>query len=109
MSSTPIHKALSLICLFLTIGGTSSLMAAPSPIQPDSRKTPGDVLTQDARVICVPGYTKTVRNVPQGIKEQVYRSYVITSRQPREYEVDHLISLELIVNFVTEIIQNAPT
>jgi hypothetical protein len=35
-----------------------------SPILPDPKMTPGDVLTTDAKVICVPGYTKTVRNVP---------------------------------------------
>ena len=46
-------------------------------------------------MICVPGYTKTVRDVPQPLKEQVYRSYGVTSRQPGEYEIDHLVSLEL--------------
>ena len=56
--------------------------------------TPGDVLTQDASVICVPGYTKTVRDMPQSVKNQVYRQYGVVSRAPREYEVDHLISLE---------------
>lgn len=62
---------------------------------PDPRLTPGDVLTTDTRKICVPGYTKTVRNVPQALKEQVYKEYGITVRKPGEYEVDHLISLEL--------------
>jgi hypothetical protein len=47
------------------------------------------------RLPCTPGYTKTVRDVPQSLKNQVYRQYGITSRQPREYEIDHLISLEL--------------
>src|SRR5262249_16647341 len=32
---------------------------------------------------------------PQSVKDQVYAEYGITSHQPREYEVDHLISLEL--------------
>ena len=68
---------------------------ADSPIVPDAVKTPGDVLTTDPNVICVPGYTKQVRNVPQEVKEQAYRSYGIYSRQPGEYEVDHLVSLEL--------------
>jgi len=62
---------------------------------PDPRLTPGDVLTTDKNVICRPGYTQTVRNVPQSVKNQVYREYGITSRQPGEYEVDHLVSLEL--------------
>jgi hypothetical protein len=37
--------------------------AAP-PFLPDPHLTPGDVLTTDPPVICVPGYTATVRNVP---------------------------------------------
>jgi hypothetical protein len=62
---------------------------------PDPALTPGDVLTTDPGVICRPGYTQTVRNVPGRLKAQVYRSYGITARQPGEFEVDHLISLEL--------------
>lgn len=77
-------------CLFVT-----ATCFADSPIVPDAQKTPGDVLTTDAKVICVPGYTKTVRDVPQAVKEQAYRSYGIAERKPGEYEVDHLISLEL--------------
>ena len=45
--------------------------------------------------ICVSGYSKSVRNVPESEKNQVYLEYGITSRQTGEYEVDHLISLEL--------------
>jgi len=49
----------------------------------------------DASVICVKGYTSTVRNVPDAVKEQAFSIYGITSRKPKEYEIDHLISLEL--------------
>ena len=66
-----------------------------APILPDPKLSPGDVLTSDKAIICVSGYTKTVRNVPQSLKEQVYKSYGVTSRQPGEYEIDHIISLEL--------------
>lgn len=45
--------------------------------------------------ICVVGYTKKVRAVPQEIKEEVYREYGITSHGRGEYEIDHLIPLEL--------------
>ncbi|UWX63036.1 hypothetical protein [Deinococcus rubellus] len=62
---------------------------------PNSTLTPGDVLTSDKAVICRSGYTQTVRNVPSSLKTQVYRSYGVTSHQPGEYEIDHLISLEL--------------
>jgi Metal binding domain of Ada len=66
-----------------------------SPIVPDSKLTPGDVLEVTKEDICTPGYSKKVRDVPQAVKEKAYAEYGITSRQPREYEVDHLISLEL--------------
>lgn len=93
--------ALLLFSMFHHSKVTSSM--APSavvpsgktPTLPNAQLTPGDVLTTDVQTICVPGYTQTVRNVPQAVKEQVYREYGIASHQPGEYEVDHLISLEL--------------
>jgi Metal binding domain of Ada len=66
-----------------------------SPIIPDSKLTPGDVLEVTKEDICTPGYSKNVRDVPQSVKEKAYAEYGIVSRKPREYEVDHLISLEL--------------
>ncbi len=63
---------------------------------PDPACTPGDILS-DATVaqICTPGYSSQVRNVPDSVKNDVYEEYGITSHQPGQYEVDHLISLEL--------------
>ena len=90
--------AMRTLLLVLALGslGTRVLAINPqAPLVPDPLKTLGDVLTSDPARVCVPGYTKTVRNVPQALKEQVYRSYGITSRQSGEYEIDHLISLEL--------------
>ena len=66
-----------------------------SPLLPDPKMTPGATLPVAAGDICVPGYTKKVRNVPAGVKAQVYAEYGIASHRPGEYEVDHLISLEL--------------
>lgn len=90
-----ITPARSTPCLLIAGLFATSFCFADSPIVPDAQKTPGDVLTTDAKIICVPGYTKTVRDVPQAVKEQVYRSYGITAKSPGEFEVDHLISLEL--------------
>ena len=90
LSKVARSAVLLLACFFITFS-----CLADSPIVPDAQKTPGDALTTDASIICVPGYTKTVRNVPQAVKKQVYRIYWITTRKPREYEIDHLISLEL--------------
>jgi len=63
---------------------------------PNPKLTPGSIFTQATRQdICVPGYTRRVRHVPPDVKRSVYRSYGIRHHQPGEYEVDHLISLEL--------------
>ncbi len=66
-----------------------------SPIMPDPALTPGATLPVASGDICVSGYSKKVRNVPLDVKQQVYAEYGITRHQPGEYEVDHLISLEL--------------
>jgi len=66
-----------------------------SPLLPNRSLTPGDTLDVTKEDVCKPGYSKTVRDVPEEVKKQVYKSYGITSHQPHEYEVDHLISLEL--------------
>lgn len=66
-----------------------------APIVPDPKLTPGDTLDVTSQDFCTPGYSKKVRNVPQAVKAQAYKEYGITHREKGEYEVDHLISLEL--------------
>ncbi len=68
---------------------------ANAPIMPDASRTPGDALDVTSSDVCVSGYSSKVRDVPQAVKEQVYASYGITSRQPKEYEIDHLIPLSM--------------
>ena len=65
------------------------------PILPDPARTPGDVLDVTVSDICVSGYAHKVRNVPQAVKEQVYRSYGVRRRAPKQYEIDHLINLSI--------------
>jgi hypothetical protein len=84
-----------LLTFVLLLSGVAQAINLQAPLVPDPARTPGDVLTSDPKIICVSGYTKTVRNVPQAVKEQVYRSYGILSRESGEYEIDHLVSLEL--------------
>lgn len=63
---------------------------------PDAACTPGAIfadVTKDQ--VCVPGYSKSVRDVTESVKNQAYAEYGIASHGPGEYEVDHLISLEL--------------
>ena len=63
---------------------------------PDFYCTPGAVFSDAVRgQICAKGYSVTVRNVPQSEKDAVYKEYGIYSHTTGEYEVDHLISLEL--------------
>jgi hypothetical protein len=68
-------------------------------VYPDPALTPGDTdpnVTQENinKTICKHGYTKTVRNVPESLKKQVFAEYGIKDHFG-DYEVDHFISLEL--------------
>lgn len=74
--------------------------SSPSPSEyavylPDPKMTPGDTLDVTSADICVSGYSSKVRNVPESVKNQAYSEYGIISHTPGQYEVDHLISLEL--------------
>jgi hypothetical protein len=62
----------------------------------DPACTPGAIFP-DATVqkICKSGYASSVRNVPTSEKDQVYAEYGIKHHSAGQYEVDHLISLEL--------------
>ena len=63
---------------------------------PDSACTPGAIFTNATPdVICVSGYTRTVRNVPFSEKDQAYAEYGITYHTAGEFEIDHLVPLEL--------------
>jgi hypothetical protein len=71
-----------------------SLAWGADPILPNPAMTPGDTLPVGLDKVCTVGYTKTVRHVSQSKKDHIYELYGIT-RVPGQYEVDHLISLEL--------------
>lgn len=64
---------------------------------PDHACTPGaSSASLTKTVLCDPTFsTKTVRNVPAQEKDEVYKEYGILTHAPGQYEVDHLISLEL--------------
>ncbi|MDQ2888444.1 MAG: HNH endonuclease [Chloroflexota bacterium] len=63
---------------------------------PDSACTPGAIFSTATKAkICVSGYARTVRNVPTSVKDQAYAEYGITHHSTGQYEVDHLVSLEL--------------
>jgi len=58
---------------------------------PDSSCTPGLVLTTGTDIICVPGYSKKVRDVSKKTKQQVYANYGLSYEERAGYQVDHLI------------------
>lgn len=63
---------------------------------PDSACTPGAIFANVTKTqVCTPGYATSVRDVPQSVKEKVYAEYRITKHQPGQYEIDHLVSLQL--------------
>jgi hypothetical protein len=62
---------------------------------PDPKLTPGATLDVPLAKLCKPGYAKSVRNVAPTTKRQVLKEYGITAPKPGEFEIDHLISLEL--------------
>lgn len=63
---------------------------------PDAACTPGAVFAgTTTQQVCTPGYASLVRSVSQGVKDTVYAQYGIATRNPGQYEVDHLVSLEL--------------
>lgn len=63
---------------------------------PDPECTPGAIFAYATKEeICVPGYSRSVRDVSSAKKESIYGAYGITSRSPGQYKIDHLISLQL--------------
>jgi hypothetical protein len=62
---------------------------------PDSACTPGSVLSVSTNEVCQSGYASSVWDVPQSVRDQVYAEYGISSNTPGQYEVDHLIPMEL--------------
>lgn len=63
---------------------------------PDSACTPGAIFKNATpQQICTYGYTRRVRNVPYSEKDQAYAEYGIYHHSPGQYEIDHLIPLEL--------------
>lgn len=57
-------------------------------------KVSGDILTNNLTIICVSGYSSTVRDVPQSLREEVFaRDNVLYPQQTGTTELDHIIPL----------------
>ena len=63
---------------------------------PDRACTPGAVLPDvTAEQVCQLRYSATVRSVPASLSREVYREYGIVEPTSGQYEVDHLVPIEL--------------
>ncbi|MGD9895704.1 MAG: HNH endonuclease [Candidatus Methylacidiphilaceae bacterium] len=69
--------------------------ALAQPILPDPKLTPGDTFPVSRADVCVPGYSKKVRDVPIALKREALRRYGVPLADRRDYEIDHLIPLSL--------------
>ena len=85
--------------MIFLMGGINLAAADPTadrspPILPNSELTPGTFFA-DATLdkICQKGYTATVRYVTDKQKDEVFKEYGL--ERSGDYEVDHLISLQL--------------
>lgn len=80
---------------------TKTTGCSPQLPLPDSGCTPGNV-DPSATVgdgtshdVCVPGYSKTVPDIPLALQNQVYAAYGVTAHAAGQYEIDHLVPVEL--------------
>ncbi|TMV43420.1 hypothetical protein FGG78_41530, partial [Thioclava sp. BHET1] len=98
--------ALAALVAIATVPAISWAAPAPMPAryaQPDPQINPGAIdprVTQANihRTICVPGYSRSVRppvSYTERVKRQQIAAYRYADRRLRDYELDHLISLEL--------------
>ena len=80
---------------FATYGVQTKISHCIVSALPDPACSPGAVLTTNVKTICTVGYTKTVRDVSLATRKKVFSEYGIPYSQSVNYEVDHIISLEL--------------
>ena len=87
-----VSKVLLALCLLWNVG---ALAQQPTPFLPYPDLTPGGVFDVTLQDICTPGYSKKVRAVTKALREQAYRNYGMVSHQPGDYQLDHLIPLDI--------------
>ncbi len=65
----------------------------------DMECSPGAVFPEcGTEQICTKGYTSTVRNVPQSLKDKVFEDYGIPQEERKNYVIDHICPLQLCGN-----------
>jgi len=100
-----VYQGRTYFCRLAGSSGSPSPRAAPPKLVPGSCKrgrlpdhscTPGAVFRSIGKSqVCIPGHARRVRNVPQSLKNSIYAEYGIRSHSRGQFEVDHLVPLEL--------------
>jgi hypothetical protein len=93
-SGRALRVTLYRVVLLVLLASMPRASAAEDSILPDSRLTPGAVLSTDVQVVCVIGYSKTVRHTSGKLKASIYREYGI-DKKSGTYAIDHLIPLSI--------------
>ena len=81
--------------VFATYGVQTKTSHCVAGVSPDPECSPGAVLTTNSKIVCVVGYTKKVRAVTTTTMKKVFKEYDLPWSTRSNYEVDHIISLEL--------------
>jgi hypothetical protein len=83
-------------CILLALLSCSVDAQELRPLLPNNKLTPGIVTNVPLNILIQPGYTHKVRNVSASTKKAVFvRYFGYVPKAPGDYEIDHLISLEL--------------
>ena len=84
------------LTLFLLVILAGISLRAADPLRPTHQLTPGVVTNLPVEEILQAGYAKKARHVTESTKKKVFMEYLGTvPALPGQYEIDHLISLEL--------------
>src|SRR3990167_4715236 len=95
-SGAEMKKIISLIAILVFVLSQTVFACQTNGIYPDKECTPGSVYEEaTVEIICVPGYSATVRATKQSQKRKVYEMYNIPVEERKQYVLDHLISLQL--------------
>jgi hypothetical protein len=97
---TKLVAVVALVAASLGLVVQPAAAGAANVPRPNPALTPGvadPAVTQEniGQTICVPGYAKRVRNVSAETKQSVFVAYGIKKGKRDDYEIDHLIALEL--------------
>jgi hypothetical protein len=93
------HRAayLCVVVLVTLLGGrlllqNSHLRPLATAAVPDHTLTPGATRPVSLGDVCSMAHEDVVRDVPNGLRQQVFKEYGIVNPRPEDYEIDYLIA-----------------